>query len=105
MGPGWFAFASEIKGLLCINAIKPVLNETRLLDYLIVEYDRDDEVGTFYQGINRMPAGHAMRVTYQGLKIWRYWDPSNLPALQFNSMDECVEAYLDQLRFLLLIPM
>ena len=50
-GKGWFAFASEIKGLLALGRIEPRLNESRLLDYLVEEFDRDDEIGTFYQGM------------------------------------------------------
>ncbi len=97
-GNGWFGFASEIKGLLALGCIEQRLNESRLLDYLVVEFDRDDQVGTFYQGINRMPAGHAMRITEQDVKTWRYWNPGNLPAMKFASPDECTEAFLDQLR-------
>ena len=97
-GKGWFAFASEIKGLLALGRIEPRLNESRLLDYLVDEFDRDDEVGTFYQGIDRMPAGHAMSVTAQGIKTWRYWNPGNLPALEFASLEECAEAFMAQLR-------
>jgi len=97
-GKGWFAFASEIKGLLALGRIEPRLNESRLLDYLVVEFYRDDEIGTFYQGIDRMPAGHAMRVTGQGVKTWLYWNPQDLPALNFASLEECTEAFLEQLR-------
>mgnify|MGYP001241948269 CR=1 FL=1 len=97
-GNGWFAFASEIKGLLALERIEPRLNESRLLDYLVVEFDRDDEIGSFYQGIDRMPAGHAMSVTDRGVKTWRYWNPGDLPALDFASLEECAEAFLEQLR-------
>lgn len=97
-GKGWFGFASEINGLLAFGRIEPRLNESRLLDYLVVEFDRDDEVGTFYQDICRLPAGHAMSVTARGTKIWRYWEPGNLPMNQFSSLDECAEALLEQLR-------
>lgn len=97
-GNGWFGFASEIKGLLALERIEPRLNESRLLDYLVVEFDRDDEVGTFYQDINRMPAGHAMWATERGAKVWRYWNPGNLPAMSFASLDECTEAFLEQFR-------
>lgn len=97
-GSGWFAFASEISGLLALEHIEPRLNESRLLDYLSDEFDRDDEVGTFYQGIARLPAGHAMRVTARGVESWRYWDPADLPALRFGSLDECAEAFLEQFR-------
>lgn len=97
-GDGWFAFGSEIKGLLALGRIAPELNESRLLDYLVDDFDRDDEIGTFYRGVNRLPAGHAMRVTAQGATIWRHWNPGTLPPRTFASLDECAEAFLDQLR-------
>ncbi len=95
---GWFSFASEIKGLLALERIEPRLNESRLLDYLVVEFDRDDQVGTFYQDINRMPAGHAMQVTEHSVRAWRYWDPGNLSVNSFASLDECAEEFLEQFR-------
>lgn len=97
-GNGWFGFASEIKGLLALGRIEPRLNESRLLDYLVEEFDRDDEVGTFYQDINRMPAGHAMWATENGARAWRYWNPGGLPAVTFASLDECTDGLLEQLR-------
>ena len=97
-GPGWFGFASEIKGLLATGLIEARLNEFRLLDYLVPEFDRDDQVATFYQGIVRLPAGHAMEVSTSGVKTWRYWNPGELEQLEFSSLDECAEAFRDQLR-------
>jgi asparagine synthase (glutamine-hydrolysing) len=97
-GKGWFAFASEIKGLLALSVIERRLNESRFLDFLVEKYDRDDEVGTCFQGILRLPAGHCMEVTARGLRIWRYWNPANLSEQRFASMDECTEAFMDQLR-------
>lgn len=96
-GNGWFAFASEIKGLLALP-IKRRLNESRLLDYLVEEFDRDDEVGTFYEGILRLPAGHAMSITATGPRIWRWWKPGELTEQKFASLNECTEAFMDQLR-------
>jgi asparagine synthase (glutamine-hydrolysing) len=96
-GKGWFAFASEIKGLLALPIARR-LNESRLLDYLVEEFDRDDEVGTFYQGILRLPAGHAMRVTAAGPRIWRWWNPGELSEQKFASLAQCTEAFMDQLR-------
>jgi asparagine synthase (glutamine-hydrolysing) len=98
IGNGWFAFASEIKGLLALQRIEPRLNESRLLDYLWPEFSRDDPVGTFYQDIDRLPAGHAMRIWAQDVKTWRYWNPGDLPPTTFASLDECAEAFLAQLR-------
>ena len=97
-GKGWFAFASEIKGLLATGLIEARLNESRVFDYLVSEYDRDDQVATFYQNINRMPAGHAMEATPHGSRTWRYWEPGNLPPMNFKSLDECAEAFREQFR-------
>ncbi|MDP2163236.1 MAG: asparagine synthase-related protein [Hydrogenophaga sp.] len=97
-GRGWFAFASEIKGLLALPQIERRLNESRLLDYLVPEFDRDDEVGTFYQDVLRLPAGHAMCVTAAGPRAWRWWNPDELTEQKFASLAECTEAFMDQLR-------
>ena len=96
-GKGWFAFASEIKGLLTLPQIERRLNESRLLDYLVEAFDRDDVVGTFYHSILRMPAGHAMSVIAAGPRIWRWWNPGELVEQRFNSLEECTEAFMDQL--------
>lgn len=95
---GRFAFASEIKGLLALDTIEPRLNDERVLDYLVPEFDRDDVVGTFYEGILRLPAGHAMAVTDRGVRTWRWWNPGELAESRFASLDECAEAFLDQMR-------
>lgn len=94
---GRLAFASEIRALLAEGRITPRLNEARLVDFLVTEFDRDDEVGTFYEGIVRLPAGHAMRVTAEGVRAWRYWDPATLEEARFASLDECAEAFREEL--------
>ncbi|MDQ3026038.1 MAG: asparagine synthase-related protein [Pseudomonadota bacterium] len=97
-GKGYFGFASEIGGLLALGTIEPRLNEERLLACLVVEFDRDDEVGTLYEGIQRLPAGHSMVVSDGRVRTWRYWEPTRLSEAKYASLDECAEAYLDQLR-------
>ena len=97
-GNDWFGFASEIKGLLATGRIERKLNESRVLDYLVVAMDRDDEVNTFYQGILRLPAGHCLTASRQGVRTWRYWDPAGQPELRVKSLDECAEGLLEQLR-------
>lgn len=97
-GRSGFLFASEIKGLLALGQVPRRLNESKVLDFLVVQHDRDDTVGTFYGDIHRLPAGHAMRVDGRGVATWRYWNPAGLSPQRFASMDECAEAYLDQLR-------
>jgi asparagine synthase (glutamine-hydrolysing) len=97
-GAGWFAYASEIKGLLALDRLRPRLNESRLLDFMVDAYERDDQVGTLYQGIVRLPAGHAMSVTAAGARTWRYWDPGELAPRTFVGIGDCIDGFMDQLR-------
>ena len=89
-----FAFASEIRGLLSLPDVERRVNPSRLLDFLVEDFDRDDEIGTLYLGIDRLPAGHAMQVDRSGVKTWRYWDPRELTSSQFASLDECRREFM-----------
>ncbi len=97
-GNSWFGFASEIKGLLALERIEKKLNETRVLDYLAPAYATYEQAETCFRDIVKLPAGHAMRVSQRGIHVWRYWDPGELPARDFASLDDCAEAFLDQFR-------
>ncbi|MES2785448.1 MAG: asparagine synthase-related protein [Pseudomonadota bacterium] len=100
-GKDWFAFASEIKGLLALPQIERRLEESRLLDYLVPEFDRTNEVLTFYRGISRMPAGHSMTATAARTNAIRWWQPGELTEQKFSSLEECTEAFMHQLRIAL----
>jgi len=71
-----FAFASEIKALLCLEEIPRRLNETRVADYL--GRTAIDPAHTFYQGIEALLDAHSMAVGHAGRAVRRYWalDPS-----------------------------
>jgi asparagine synthase (glutamine-hydrolysing) len=88
---GFFAFASEIKGLFAIEDIPRRLNETMVADYLIGMYD-DQEI-TFYQGVRRLAPGHAITVGRDFHRIERYWslDPSR--EVRFESDGDYAEAF------------
>lgn len=94
---GEFALASETLGVVAAGRLEPTLNDHRILDYLVEEFDRDDVVNTFVNGVSRLPAGHAMMVSLQGLKVWRYWRPATLKPLAVSSITECRDAFLEAL--------
>jgi asparagine synthase (glutamine-hydrolysing) len=91
-----FAFASEIKAILCLPGVPARLNEARVLDYLtnIV----DDRVNTFYQNIQRLPSASTLTITPQSLKLEKYWrlDPSK--ELKLASDEEYTEAFRECFR-------
>jgi asparagine synthase (glutamine-hydrolysing) len=86
-----------MRGLLALPGIEKRIDDHRVLDYLIPEFDRTDQVSSFFQGISRLPAGHAMRVTARGVETWRWWRPAELAPQRFASLAECTEAFMAQL--------
>jgi len=86
-----FAFASEIKALLCLPEVPRQLNEVKVAYYLarILE----DRVITFYQDIFRLPAAHRMTVSREGIRIEPYWTVNLSHELRFSSDTEYAEAF------------
>lgn len=86
-----FAFATEIKALLCLTEVPRELNEARIADFLVQSVE--DRASTFYKQILRLPAAHSLRVNQDGLRIQRYWslDPSR--RLRLRSDAEYTEAF------------
>jgi asparagine synthase (glutamine-hydrolysing) len=58
---GFFAFASEIKGLLAHPAVPHRPNEVALFAFLVQGALSEDE-STFYDGIRNLPGGHSLTV-------------------------------------------
>lgn len=88
-----FALASEVKALLKIEGIACELDEQQLGDYLVANFE--DKQSTFYKGIKRLPATHALSVGRKELKIWKYWKPDTTE-LRLRSDDEYREAFKER---------
>ena len=54
-----FAFASEIKGLLAHPAVRSGADERRVRDFLVAGAV-DEDGGTFFADVQRLPAGHSL---------------------------------------------
>lgn len=86
-----FAFASEIKALLCLPELSWHLNELRIADYLVRNFE--DRTITFYQGIHRLPPGHSMTVSRKATKPQPYWAPDLSAEIRLSSDAEYAEAF------------
>jgi asparagine synthase (glutamine-hydrolysing) len=88
-----FAFASEIKALLCLSQVPRRLNEVRVAEYLASMFV--DKTITFYQEILRLAPAHSMTVSKGGTRQQTYWslDPSR--ELRLGSDAEYAEAFRD----------
>ncbi|MCF2969741.1 lasso peptide isopeptide bond-forming cyclase [Synechococcus sp. Nb3U1] len=87
-----FAIASEIKSLLILPWVTTHLNEERITDYLLAEFE--DKEHTFYQDVYRLPPATSMLVNVQvGLRQVTYWslDPSR--ELHLPSDSDYVDAF------------
>lgn len=86
-----FACASEIKALLCLPEVPQQLNEVHIADYLGGIFE--DKAGTFYQDILRVPPGHSVTVSAQGVQLHCYWSLDRTTELRLGSDGEYAEAY------------
>lgn len=71
--PDYFAFASEIKSLVCTNLVKPRVNRDQVATYLSLKYAPFNE--TLFDGIHRLLPGEWLAVNSEGKKrSGRYWE-------------------------------
>jgi asparagine synthase (glutamine-hydrolysing) len=66
-----FAFSSEIKALFIVPGVPQQLNEERVADYLLSQFDNTEP--TFYRGILRLSPAHCLTATKTSIEINPYW--------------------------------
>jgi len=91
-----FAFASAPQALYAIGAPRR-LNELYLAQVLI-SWPAYHGPQTIDLDIQRLPPAHAMTVTPQGTRVWRYWWLEATPDLCLPSVDDYVEGFLEVYR-------
>ncbi|MEM8676157.1 MAG: lasso peptide isopeptide bond-forming cyclase [Cyanobacteria bacterium P01_G01_bin.67] len=79
-----FVFASEIKGILTLSEMPQELNEDKIADYMIGDFD--DLERTFYSDISRLPPAHSLIVDAEGASLSCYW--SLEPRLELESRSD-----------------
>jgi asparagine synthase (glutamine-hydrolysing) len=65
-------FGSELKTILAYPGISRSVDLVALNEYLSFEYVPTPR--TIFQGIAKLPPGHALSYSQGKLKIWQYWD-------------------------------
>lgn len=94
---GALYFASEIKALVAVGAVKPALNLNAFPDYLANHAPSADE--TLFEGVRRLPPGHTLLWRDGAVQIERYWDLSFAPdGGAARSDDDLVEDYRERFR-------
>ncbi len=89
-----FAFASDVRALLCLPDVPRRLNKERVADYLINIWSNASY--TFFQAIKRVPAAHSLAVNRDDLSIKRYWELDPEYELELRSSRDYEEAFREQ---------
>jgi asparagine synthase (glutamine-hydrolysing) len=92
-GDGFFAFASEIKGLWALPQVPRVLLEDKMVRHFL--RDEPDDIGaTHYEGIRAVPGGTVLTVGPDGAATTRrYWEPHADPAHEGRDEAYYIETY------------
>jgi len=85
---GRLIFASEIKALLQDPACSRAVNFEALTQYLTALYIPYPQ--SIFQGIAKLPPGHTLRVSAEGLKVERYWFPERVQPRRL-SLNQAIE--------------
>ena len=92
-GSGFFAFATMPKGLHALEAVPVAPNRGLVAAFLALVPDTGSD--SFFEGIEKVVAGHLLTVTADGLSSRRWWDPQ--PAeLRLGSDADYEEALREQ---------
>lgn len=86
-----FAWATEIKAILCLPEVSPRLNEVKVADYLISLFE--DKAITFYQDILRLPPAHSLIVNPTQIQLNKYWFLDPKSELRLKSDRDYAEAF------------
>jgi asparagine synthase (glutamine-hydrolysing) len=87
----FFAFASEIQGVLACPSVPRRINDTKVADHLLQSFD--DSQSTFYQDIHRLRAAHSLTLDRHGMRMRRYWSLDAVPDIRLGSDEEYAEAF------------
>lgn len=84
-------FASEIKSILKAGMTKPAMDKEALHHYLSFNYVPAPY--TMYQGIKHLMPGHAMKVTRDGSKTWRWWSLADVQPVHGRNEADWIEEF------------
>ena len=91
-----FAFASDRRALLVLPGVSRQLNEL-FLAQMLVSWTAYYGAATAYRDIYRLPPAHAMLVTAEETRVWRYWHLEHAPDVRMATMHDYAEGLREHL--------
>lgn len=93
----FFAFSTEIRGLLSLPFVSKKMNEQWVRGYLNLETYKNPNEQTFYENIVRLKAAHSLHISEHNLKLYRFWDLDPEREIVLRSDHDYLEAYREKL--------
>lgn len=93
-GNGFFAFASMPKGLHALPEVPYAPRTSAMADFLVLLPDTGSE--TFFEEVERVPAGHSLSINPGSISLRRYWEPQR-KELRLGSAENYAEALREQM--------
>jgi asparagine synthase (glutamine-hydrolysing) len=93
---GRLLFASEIKSILQCPEVPRVVNLKALNVYLSLQYVPAPD--TMFQGIYKLPPGHYLTMSSQGMEIHPYWQLPNIVECTTRSEEDLANELVDRLQ-------
>jgi asparagine synthase (glutamine-hydrolysing) len=95
LGPsGGFAFASLPPGLCALPGVGHRVNVERMAHYLAALSPRGTE--TFFEGVERLPPAHWIKVSPAGIEIRRYWHALDTPPVRYQRDSDYVDDFRER---------
>jgi asparagine synthase (glutamine-hydrolysing) len=90
-GASAFLFATEPATLLAADGVPRTLNEGVIGEFLASAITHREE--TLYAAIRRLPPGHFLRVTAEGVRVTRYFSLGPRPPIRYRRDEEYQEHF------------
>jgi asparagine synthase (glutamine-hydrolysing) len=92
---GFFAFATEMKGILSLSNIDKTVNEKWIAKFIV--NIRTERVSSLYQHIHRLEAAHQLVVTNSNIDIKKYWELDTTNKIHLPNESDYRKIFLEKL--------
>src|SRR6266404_2639751 len=92
-----FLFSNTLNCLRLHPEVSGELNEAAIGDFLLFGLNCDNAT-TSFRDIQRLPPGHSLSISTEGLKIRRYWTPPTDGRTRYSKPEEYVENFQSLLK-------
>lgn len=95
---GCFAFATDLRALLALEAIPAVIDEVEIAHYLLGYEVANDPLHTFYKDVYKLTFSHSLTVSSEQFRTARYWFPLDTAPVRLSRFEDYVEQVFELVR-------